>query len=195
MFAGEYGCIATGIDITREYIRTATALSALTGLSDNTRFVNGSALQLPFENNSFDVVWTQHVQMNIEDKQTFYAEIQRVLTPGGQFIYYDIFSNAHKPIHFPVPWAEVPDLSFLITLPEFTNLLTNAGLQQTSKTNQTASGIQFFETLFEKAKTQGMPKVGLQLLIGEPAPERLRNVYRNLTEENIVLESGICIKN
>src|SRR3954468_5448677 len=62
LLAAEFGCDVTGIDITGDYIRTAEKLSVLTSLQHSTRFVQGSVLALPFADNSFDVVWTQHVQ-------------------------------------------------------------------------------------------------------------------------------------
>src|ERR1044072_7840615 len=93
LLADEFDCDVTGIDITEDYIRTAIKLSDLTGLQHKNHFVHGNVLSLPFENNSFDAVLTQHVQMNIADKKTFYAEIARVLKTGGRFVYYDILTN------------------------------------------------------------------------------------------------------
>ena len=83
MLAEEFNCTATGIDLSNEYIRTATGLSKLVKLDDKTTFIQGDATELPFDDNVFDVVWTQHVQMNIPDKIKFYSEIFRVLKPGG----------------------------------------------------------------------------------------------------------------
>ena len=83
MLADEYNCQATGIDLSNEYIRTAKELSKLVNLDDKTSFVQGDATHLPFEDESFDVVWTQHVQMNIPDKKMLYSEIKRVLKPDG----------------------------------------------------------------------------------------------------------------
>jgi len=79
MLAHRFNCKVTGVDLCEEYIRTARKLSELTGLTDKTDFIQADALDLPFENDSFDIVWTQHVQMNIEDKTKFYSEIKRVL--------------------------------------------------------------------------------------------------------------------
>lgn len=79
MLADEYGCEVTGVDLSREFIRTATKLSELVGFSASTSFVCGDATELPFKDQAFDVVWTQHVQMNVSDKLKFYAEIERVL--------------------------------------------------------------------------------------------------------------------
>lgn len=194
LLADEYHCMATGIDITPEYIRTATLLSTLTGLQDRTHFMVADARQLPFEDNSFDIVWTQHVQMNIGDKPAFYSEIYRVLKPGGKFIYYDILSMNNGPIHFPVPWADEPSLSHLITPGDLHKLLAATGLRPVETTDQTAKGILFLETILTRIKNQGAPSVSLQLLIGDSLAEKLGNVHTNLKGKKIVLESGICQK-
>ena len=46
----------------------------------------GSALDLPFSDDTFDVVWMQNVGMNIADKRKLYGEIYRVLKTSGQVI-------------------------------------------------------------------------------------------------------------
>jgi ubiquinone/menaquinone biosynthesis C-methylase UbiE len=191
MLADEFGCNVTGIDITQEYIRTAIQLSELTGLQHSTRFVHGSATDLPFDDNSFDVVWTQHVQMNIDDKPALYAEIKRVMAANGNFVYYDVLSNDHAPIHLPVPWASNASLSFLITSHELQQLLHNAGLKPIAIKDETASGIAFFKKQFNYIDQKGLPPAGVNLLMGENALDKLKNLYSNLTERTIKLESGI----
>jgi ubiquinone/menaquinone biosynthesis C-methylase UbiE len=193
MLADEFGADATGIDITADYIRTAEQLSVLTGLQHRTHFIQGSVLDLPFDNNSFDAVWTQHVQMNIADKNTLYAELSRVVTTGGRFIYYDILGN-HEPVRYPVPWALNDSLSFLITPPQLHTLLTNAGLQRIQVTDETEKGIHSLNKLFQYISEKGLPASGLHLLMGDTAQEKLSNLRSNLIEKKIVLESGIYFK-
>jgi ubiquinone/menaquinone biosynthesis C-methylase UbiE len=191
LLAGEFGCDVTGIDITQEYIRTAIQLSELTGLQHSTRFVHGSATHLPFDDNSFDVVWTQHVQMNIEDKPALYAEVKRVMAANGNFVYYDVLSNGHAPIHFPVPWASNASLSFLITSQELQQLLHDAGFKPIAIKDETDNGIAFFKKLFNRIEQKGWPLAGLHLLMGDNAADKLKNLYTNLVEGTIKLESGI----
>lgn len=192
MLADEFGCDVTGIDITGDYIRTATQLSALTGLQHTTRFVQGSVLALPFADNSFDIVWTQHVQMNIPDKKRFYAEIARVLTNDGRLVYYDILSHDHAPVHFPVPWASDAGISFLITPGELHTLLHEAGFDHIQVTDETAKGIAFFNNLFNRISQKGLPALGLHMLMGNNAMDKLGNLHSNLIDGAIVLEAGIC---
>jgi SAM-dependent methyltransferase len=194
MLAEEYGCDVTGIDITADYIRTAQQLSQLTGLQHSTRFVQGSVLALPFDNNSFDAVWTQHVQMNIADKKTFYTEIHRVLTTGGRFVYYEILSQDHLPLNYPVPWASDASLSFLVSSQQLQTLLQETGFQRVQVTDETARGIAFFNNLFTRIAQKGLPALGLHLLMGDTALEKLYNLHTNLIEGSIMLESGLCEK-
>jgi SAM-dependent methyltransferase len=194
MLAEEYGCNVTGIDITADYIRTAEQLSQLTGLQHSTRFVQGSVLALPFDNNSFDAVWTQHVQMNIADKKTFYTEIHRVLTTGGRFVYYEILSQDHLPLNYPVPWASDASLSFLVSSQQLQTLLQETGFQRVRVTDETARGIAFFNNLFTRIAQKGLPALGLHLLMGDTALEKLYNLHTNLIEGSIMLESGLCEK-
>ena len=193
MLAAKYGCKATGIDLTEEFIRTAKLLSHETGLENLTSFVQGNALNLPFKNESFDVVWTQHVQMNIEDKQRFYSEIKRVLKKGGRFIYYDIFSKNQEKLYFPVPWATDQSLSFLITVNELNNLLTSLGFAKVQTKDQTPEAISFFDELMEKTAKEGPPKVGIFVLMGKATNEKLSGLVRNIKENKVELQSGIYV--
>lgn len=195
MLADEYNCEVTGIDLSHEYIRTARGLSELVGLQDKTRFIQSNALELPFENGSFDVVWTQHVQMNVRHKLKFYSEIQRVLRENGTFIYYDIFRTESGGVNFPVPWADNASASFLVSPSHVEDLLTRLCFKKLYLTDQTRAGINFLDSLFEKMKTDGPPKLGLNVLMGGLTGEKLGNILKGLKEEQIVLQSGIYVKN
>lgn len=194
MLAEEFGCDVTGIDMSREFIRTAKKLTELAGLGEKIRFLQADALDLPFDDASFDVAWTQHVQMNVSDKSTFYGEIYRVLKPGGTFIYYDIFSDGDGEIDFPVPWADDPSISFLTTVPALESLLKNTGFTKVKTTNQTAKAMGFFQGLFDRLSKGGPPKLGLHLLMGKDARTKLGNILYGLEEGQLVLQSGIYRK-
>jgi SAM-dependent methyltransferase len=62
--AAKYGCRVVGIDITEEYCGIASKLAEHMGLQDLVEYRVGDARDLPFSDESFDVVWTQHVSMN-----------------------------------------------------------------------------------------------------------------------------------
>jgi ubiquinone/menaquinone biosynthesis C-methylase UbiE len=195
MLAAEFGSTVTGIDLTTEFIRSAKLLSDLVGLGELTKFVQGDALDLPFDDNSFDVVWTQHVQMNIENKEKFYSEIARVLAPGGTFIYYDIFSKNGEALLFPVPWADNASLSFVFPIKKLSELLEKEGLEKVKTKDQTPDAIQFFLDMLNKPPAAGPKKPGLDLVMGKATPEKLGNLLKNIKDNKLELQSGVYRKN
>jgi ubiquinone/menaquinone biosynthesis C-methylase UbiE len=194
MLAAEFGCTVTGIDITPEYIRTATKLSALAGLSGKTTFVYGSALALPFPGKNFDAVWTQHVQMNIPDKTAFYNGISRVVKDGGLFIYHDIVSTGNQPVSYPTPWADDASQSFLFTGQDLQQQLHDNHFTEVFSMDYTKEGISFFEKMLNRTNTQIPKGPTLQLLMGDTFPLRMKNIYHNLLENKLAILSGICVK-
>src|SRR5262249_56287153 len=95
--------------------RVAAMLAERTGLADRLDYRVGDALAMPFPAQSFDVVWSQSVAMNIADRDRLNAEIRRVLKPGGRYAFSEVVSGPAGPLHFPVPWARDASISFLST--------------------------------------------------------------------------------
>jgi len=194
MLADEFNCEVTGIDMSHEFILTARKLTTLVGLNDKTEFIQGDALELPFENGSFDAVWTQHVQMNISDKGRFYSEIARVLSDKGIFIYYDIFRKSKDDLDYPVPWANDPSISFLGSILNMDTILNNLGFKKVLATDQTENALTFFSAMFERSNKNGRQKLGLDVFMGDSSPEKFGNLLKGLKENKIVLQSGIYKK-
>jgi len=194
MLADDYNCQVTGIDLSHEYIRTAKGLSELVGLQDKTEYIWSNALDLPFENGSFDVVWTQHVQMNIRHKLKFYSEIERVLSEQGTLIYYDIFKTESGEVNFPVPWADYASASFLGTTENMDDILERLCFKNLLVSDETDKGTRFLDDLFKKLKKNGPSKLGLNVLMGSSTKEKLMNILLGLKEGQIVLQSGIYKK-
>lgn len=190
MLADVYGCQTNGIDLSQEYIRTATELSKLVNLNDKTTFVCGDATDLPFDDNTFDVVWTQHVQMNIPDKHTFYSEIARVLKKGGHFLFYDILKKGKEAVSYPMPWASDESQSFLFEMGDMDEMLAELGFSKIQTDDQTEAGIVFFEVLLKRLKEFGPPSMGLNVLMGESTKPKLMNLFTHLKERALELQSG-----
>ena len=194
MLADEYNCQVTGLDLSNEYIRTAKELSKLVKLDSKTSFIQGDATSLPFKDNTFDVIWTQHVQMNIPNKEKFYSEISRVLKSGGHFLYYEILKKGDGEVNYPMPWASTSEISFLFKEIEMDNFLTKFGLTKEQSNDQTIYGIDFLDALFAKLKEFGPPKIGLNALMGETTKQKLVNVLGHLKSGELELKSGVYKK-
>jgi arsenite methyltransferase len=85
---GEEGSV-TGIDMTAEMLAKARSAATALGFA-NLEFVEGEAEHLPFPDASFDVVISNGVIDLIPDKDAVFAELHRVLTPGGRMQIADV---------------------------------------------------------------------------------------------------------
>ena len=192
--AVEFGCRVTGLDLTEEFCRVAAMLAELTGLADRVDFRQGDALDMPFEDASFDLVWTQHASMNIADKDRLYGEMYRVLKPGGRLALYDIVAGNGGPLHFPVPWARRPEISFLTTPDELRAGVAVAGFRVDVFRDVSEAGLEWRKEITEKIAKDGQPPLGLHVVMGSAWREMFGNVGRNLEEDRIRLIQMVARK-
>lgn len=192
--AKEFGCRVTGIDLTDEYCQVASMLTARVGLDALVDYRQGDATNLPFADNEFDVVWSEHTAMNIPDKRRLYGEMHRVLKPGGTLAIYDVLAGPSGPVLFPVPWARTPDTSFLVSPEELRELLRDSGFTVADWKDTTAEAREWFVKLAERIRREGFPALGFHLLMGHDFRAMAQNQGRNLEEGRISLGQIVSVK-
>lgn len=192
--AGEFDCDVVGVDVVEEYCRTATVFSERVGIEAGVEFRYGNALDLPFEDGAFDVVWVEHVLLNIADKRRAFEEARRVLGPGGTLALYDIFAGGGGDPVFPVPWAADTSLSCLEPTASVLETLRESGFETVTCRNVTEESLEWFREVVASMESRppDAPKpLGLNLLMGEEAPVKAKNVVRCLEEDRIDVVQGV----
>lgn len=190
--ATRYHVKVTGVDLTAEYCRAGNVLSEWTGLTGQVELITANALRLPFAPGSFDAVFTEHAAMNIADKPRLYREIRRILQPGGRLAIYDIVKGPGGDVHFPVPWAREPKISFLTAAEELRSLLEHSGFAVLTSRDVTVPALEWFRE--RAAALDGKtPVLGFHLLLGTEAKKIFANQVRNLEEDRIRLVQVIAV--
>ncbi|MBD8869405.1 SAM-dependent methyltransferase [Nocardioides donggukensis] len=172
--AAEFGCPATGVDLTPEFVETARTLTRLVGLEDQVVFETADAAALPFAEGAFDRATMIHVGMNLPDKASVFAEVRRVLEPDGLFLIFDQMLTGDAEPDYPVPWAAEASASFLETPARYRELLGEAGFTVDLERDLTHEGVAFFERMRAEADAAGgPPALGLHVMFGAEWPQRV----------------------
>lgn len=193
--ASETGCRVTGLDLTPEYVALAREFTERTGLSGKADFVLGSALALPFDDGAFSAALTFHVGMNIADRATKYREAFRVLQKGGTLVIYDVLKGREAGMRFPVPWADTPATSHLVTAEALRALLAAAGFTVLVEQDRTPIVLQHHRARVAELSSGGTPSpLGLHLLQGSTAKEKSQNMIAMAEAGQIALGLVIARK-
>jgi SAM-dependent methyltransferase len=188
VLAHEVECRVTALDLTSEYCEIAEWLNSALALDRLIDVQRGDVLELPFEDSSFDVVISQHVQMNIHAKDRMYSEARRVLRPGGRLALWDVTEGPIQPLLLPVPWAESRELSHLTTADELQRTIEAAGFETLVWNDLTAPSADLM-----KLNAQSPPALlGLHVFVPDFA-EKLGNLVANLEQGRARLIQAVFV--
>ncbi|KAL4576734.1 hypothetical protein LXL04_012833 [Taraxacum kok-saghyz] len=82
----KYGAVCVGITLSPVQAQRANALAAAQGLANKVSFEVADALNQPFPDGKFDLVWSMESGEHMPDKLKFVSELDRVASPGGTII-------------------------------------------------------------------------------------------------------------
>jgi SAM-dependent methyltransferase len=84
------GCRLVGLDISKPGVRNANQLSLARGLASQVRFEQCDASKnLPFDDNTFDAVFSNDVPCHLPGRPEVFVEMFRVLKPGRRMLFSD----------------------------------------------------------------------------------------------------------
>ena len=188
--AWHYGCRVSGVDLTAEFVQVAEMLTRLAGLTDKADYRQGNALDLPFEDMSFDLVWSQNAAMNIADRGRLCAEMRRVLKPRGKLALQEVAAGPGGTPHYPVQWAREPGISFLLSQAATRGILAAVGFRVVTWQDTTQPALESAAARTRNAV--GPPRaLGTHLLLGADWQAMFQNSARNLEERRTELFNAV----
>ncbi len=104
---GESGRVC-GVDLTEDMVKRAEENLRRAGIA-NSEIKTVDSENIPYNDNSFDVVISNGVINLSPDKQTCFNEIYRVLRPGGKLLFADVVLEKELPANLaesPEAWSQ-----------------------------------------------------------------------------------------
>ena len=137
--AATYRCHVVGVDLSPDFVAAARDLTARVRLAGQVEYVVASATDTGLPEASFDRASLIHVGMNLPDKPAVFAEVRRLLSPGGVFGLYEQMRVSAGALPYPLPWAEDERSSFVATEEEYVAALEEAGFRITAHEDRTTA--------------------------------------------------------
>lgn len=140
VLARDRGARVVGIDVEPQLIERSRRTAAQAGVGGRAEFRLVEPGSLPFEDAAFDLVFSKDALIHISDKAALYAEILRVLKPGGVFAASDWLAGegaADDPAF--QRYLELGHLSFaMATAAETAAVMRAAGFAEVATTDRNA---------------------------------------------------------
>lgn len=152
------GARATGITLSPVQAKRATQRARELGFSARSNFQVADAQEMPFADNSYDLVWSLESGEHMPDKTKFIQECYRVLRPGGKMI---VVTWCHRPTdRLPLNIQEkkhlaeiyrVYHLPYVISLPEYEAIARNISLNNIRTADWSQAVAPFWDLVISSA--------------------------------------------
>ncbi|ANV84594.1 delta(24)-sterol C-methyltransferase [Picosynechococcus sp. PCC 7003] len=189
--AEKFNAKGVGITLSPVQANRAIARAAAQDLQDQVEFKVADALNMPFRDGEFDLVWTLESGEHMPNKRQFLQECTRVLKPGGKLL---MATWCHRPTDSvagtltPAEQKHLEDLyrvyclPYVISLPDYQAIATECGLENIETADWSTAVAPFWDQVIDSAITPdavfGILKAGWQTIQGALALDLMKSGFR-----------------
>ncbi len=159
--AEKFDARVTGITLSPVQANRAIERAQAAGLSATADFKVANALDLPFADDSFDLVWSLESGEHMPDKVKFLQECYRVLKPGGRLM---LATWCHRPTNTITPLTgdeqkhlqdiyRVYCLPYVVSLPDYTKIVEDCGFKDLRVDDWSTAVAPFWDVVIDSAIT------------------------------------------
>lgn len=180
LLASKYGADVVGIDIEPQLIEEARLRAEKLGLSSRCEFVPVEPGPLPFPDESFDIVLSTGVIMQIENKMEVFEEARRVLKPAGVLTCYDWMKPEGDYSEDMRYWFKMERLTYSMkTFDEYEAMMRDTGFVDVEMSDRSEWYRQKVQEEYEQIRSDLYPR--MVELLGQPEADHFVENWRAMT--------------
>ncbi|WCL49192.1 SAM-dependent methyltransferase [Leptospira sp. GIMC2001] len=130
--AKTYGCHVTCLNLSEVENDRNRDMSQKAGLSELITVIDGNFENLPFEDSSFDVIWSEDAILHSGNKPKVFQEVSRVLSQKGDFVFTDPMQSQNCPEGVLQPIYDRIHLDSLGSFDYYGELAKESGMTQSA---------------------------------------------------------------
>lgn len=150
--ARTYGCHVTCLNLSTRENERNRRMNREQGLDDRIDVVDGSFDELPFDDEQFDIVWSQDAILHSGQRQQVLGEVSRVLKPGGEFIFTDPMKREECPDEVLGPILERIHLQDLGSPLFYQQAARDLGMEVMAVQDQTPNLVRHYTRVLEETE-------------------------------------------
>jgi SAM-dependent methyltransferase len=174
-----------GIDITPAYVDAARDLTKMAMLDDLVQFEACDIAAFQTET-QFQAAITVHVQMNVQDKASWFEQIGRHLEPGARLAVWEICNPAGHDLAWPMPWSLDGTDSFIVDADSLRSTVERAGFTTIEWTQESA----WVQAWISKTMAGGLPTGPALPMLLDDGYTRIINFAAALTNGTLQVWRG-----
>ncbi len=130
LLAREYGCRVHCLNLSEKENERNEQKTRAAGLEHLVSVTTGNFEQIPFDDNAFDLAWSQDALLHSNKKELVFREVVRVLKPGGRFIFTDPMQSDDCPARVLQPVLDRIHLEEMGSVRRYRELAGELGLEE-----------------------------------------------------------------
>lgn len=152
--AETYECSITCVNISETQNEINNKLNKEAGLDEKITVVKANFEELPFQRDSFDMVWSQDAFLHSDHKDLIFREVSRVINNEGRFIFTDFIKNEDSPKEVLQPILERLQLKDLGTFKQYDRLARSVDMAKVYNKDMPEMMIIHYKKVLEKLKAE-----------------------------------------
>lgn len=157
--AQKYGVTVKGVDMTKTMLEKARERTKKAGLENMIEYYEANVMDLPFDNEMFDIVWGQEAWCYVTDKEKLLKEAYRVLKPGGKIGFTDWIITGEITKEELNPLYDTMQFPYMETFEGYQELLKNTGFKIIKALDQTDEFAKCFDQYYDKVHVELKPTI------------------------------------